>query len=350
LKYLYILILAVPIALVAHYTGGGSSLVFVTSALGIVPLAGLLGEATEELSSRTGPRVGGLLNATLGNVAEVIIVVFAIRAGLLELVKASIIGSILGNALLVLGFSVFLGGLKHGLQRFNRPQAGANGTMLVLAIIGLGVPSLFGHAIEVSDPAAVEKITLGVAIVLMVLYFLWLTFSLTSIPENREPHYPKPRWSTTVTVAVLVLSTLFIAWLAELLVGEVEQVVAGWGLSEFFLGIVLIPLIGNAAEHLVGVQAALKNNMDLSLSISIGSGLQIALVAAPLLVFLSLALGHPLTLVFNPFELIALAAAVLSVTLISLDGESNWLEGAELLAVYLILAVAFFYLPAQAHF
>ena len=344
MNYLHLLLVLVPISIALRYVGGPPEIVFVMSCLGIVPLASLLGESTEELAARTNSRLGGLLNATLGNAAELIIATFAIRAGLLDLVLASITGSILGNVLLIVGLSLFLGGIKNGVQRFDRSQAGVNATMLILAVVGLGVPSLFSHTIELHSHLAVEYLSLSVSAVLILLYGLWLLYSFTTIKSEQSRHHVEPRWSLRKAVTVLILSTVFIAWLSEILVGAVEPVVKNWGITEFFLGIVIIPLVGNVAEHLVGVQTAIKNKMELSLSVSVGSSLQVALFVAPLLVFLSLVLGNPLTLLFNQFEMIALVAAVLSAALVSLDGESNWLEGAQLLAVYIILALAFFFL------
>jgi len=343
MNYINLLLVFVPAAITVRYANGSPELVFILSCLGVVPLASLLGEATEEIAARTGPRLGGLLNATLGNAAELIISVFAIQAGLLDLVLASITGSILGNVLLIVGLSLLLGGFKNGIQRFDRSQAGVNATMLILAVIGLGVPSLFSHTIDLHNHDSVEYLSLSVSIVLMLIYALWLLYTFTAKNGGEQPH-TAPKWSLRKSIIVLVLSTIFIAWLSEILVGSVEPVITNWGITEFFLGIIVIPLVGNVAEHLVGVQTAIKNKMELSLSVSVGSSLQVALFVAPLLVFLSLLLGNPLTLVFNQFELIALVAAVLSAALVSLDGESNWLEGAQLLAVYLILALAFFFL------
>jgi Ca2+:H+ antiporter len=275
-------------------------LVFFGSALGIVPLAWVLGKATEELAARTGPRVGGLLNATLGNAAELIITVFAIREGLLELVKASIIGSILGNLLLVLGLSVLLGALRNRTQFFDRSEAGLNATMMVLALIALIIPSIFGHAIEVENLSAVEWLSLGVALVMIVIYVLSLVFSFVSASGGAlSQGHAEATWSFGRSAMVLVVAALFVAWLSEILVSTVEPVVESLGITEFFLGVILIPVVGNVAEHLVAVQAALKNNMNLSLAISFGSSMQIALFVAPLLVFVSLAMGHPLTLIFN---------------------------------------------------
>jgi Ca2+:H+ antiporter len=348
-KYLNLnlLLVFVPTAIVGDFLHWPPLLVFAISALGVVPLARLVGQATEELAAHTGPRLGGFLNATLGNAAELIITIFAIRAGLLELVKASITGSILGNVLLVLGFSILLGGLKNGTQRFDRSHAGLNSTMLILAVVGLGIPSLFSHAIEVKHHEAVEYLSLGVALVLIVIYGLSLIYAFFALPsgkEEEEAHIHRG-WSTSKASGVLVAATLLIAWLSEILVGGVEPVIEAVGVTEFFLGIIIIPLVGNVAEHLVGVQMAIRNRMELSLAISVGSSLQIALFVAPALVFISLLMGNPLTLVFNQFELISLVAAVLIAALVSLDGESNWLEGAQLLVVYIIIGLAFFYLP-----
>jgi Ca2+:H+ antiporter len=346
MRYFTILLVFVPVSIVGSVLGWDARLVFFASALGIVPLAWILGEATEELAAHTGPRVGGLLNATLGNAAELIITIFAIREGLLELVKASITGSILGNVLLVLGLSVILGGLRNGTQRFDRTEAGLNATMMTLAIIALIIPSIFGHAIEVKDHDAVEWLSLGVAVVMIVIYVLSLVYGfVSSESEAMSKGHAVAAWSLRRAAIVLAGSALLVALLSEILVSAVEPVIESMGITEFFLGVILIPLVGNVAEHLVAVQTAWKNHMDLSLAISFGSSMQIALFVAPFLVFLSLAMGHPLTLIFNEFELLALGAAVGIAALISLDGESNWLEGAQLLAVYLIVALAFFFLP-----
>jgi len=341
-----LLLVFVPIAIVGELLHWPPLLVFGVSALAVMPLASLIGQATEELAAHTGPRLGGLLNATLGNAAELIITIFAIRADLLELVKASITGSILGNVLLILGLSILLGGLKNGIQRFDRSHAGINSTMLILAVVGLGIPSLFSHAIEAKHHEAVEYLSLGVALVLIVIYGLSLIYAFFALPrkEVKEAHIHR-EWSTSKAGGVLVAATLLIVWLSEILVGAVEPVVEVVGITEFFLGIIIIPLVGNVAEHLVSVQMAIKNRMELSLAISVGSSLQIALFVAPALVFISLLMGNPLTLVFNQFELISLVAAVLIAALVSLDGESNWLEGAQLLVVYIIIGLAFFYLP-----
>jgi len=395
-RILKLLLVFVPIAIIVRFfvTGADPVLIFVLAALGLIPLADLIGEATEELAVHTGPRIGGLLNATLGNAAELIITVFAIREGLLDLVRASITGSIIGNLLLVLGLSLLLGGLKHGIQMFDRRHAAINGTLLVLAVFALGIPSLFSAAIgpdltgeqlasgalqapieETAEPAGSGAVTTeavvipippaaleaelsrertfseGVAVVIIVLYGLSLLYSFRTQegPHTREAaEVHAAKWSVRFSVSVLIAATVGTALLSEILVGAVEPVVATLGLTEFFLGIIVIPLIGNIAEHLVAVQVALKNKMELSLAVSLGSSLQIALFVAPVLVFISLLFGKTLLLVFNPLELIALFAASLIAALIALDGESNWLEGAMLLAIYLIIGLAFFSLPAAA--
>ncbi len=348
MKYINWLLVFVPVALGSRYLGGPDTLTFAAAALGIVPLASVIGEATENLAAHTSPRVCGFLNATLGNAAELIITFFAIRAGLLDLVKASITGSILGNLLLVMGLSILVGGVRHGQQKFDRDRAGLDSTMLILAIIALGVPSLFGHAIDMVSHASVEYLSLGVAVAMMLVYGLGLVYSFTNSPltHGHTAAHAESAWSVQQAVGALVVATLFIAWLSEVLVGAVEPVIEHLGWTEFFMGIVVIPIVGNVAEHLVAVQVAAKNQMDMSMEISIGSSLQIALFVAPVLVFISLLVGHPLTLVFDQFELIALAAAGLIAALVALDGQSNWMEGVQLLVVYVILALAFFFLPA----
>jgi len=347
-KLLYLLLVFVPIGILSKYLGGPALLTFGAAALGVIPLAEITGEATENLAARVGPRVGGFLNATFGNVAELIIAFFAIRAGLLGLVKASIIGSIIGNLLLVMGLSILAGGLRNGQQRFDRVRAGLDSTMLILAIIALGVPSLFGHAIEEASHASVEYLSLGVAVAMLVVYGLQLLYCFVTASPTVYlfPHRTTATWSVGRALGVLLGATVFIAWSSEVLVGAVEPVLESLGWTEFFLGIIIIPIVGNVAEHLTAVQAAVKNQMDMSMEISVGSSLQVALFVAPVLVFVSLLMGNPLTLAFDQFELIALAAAALIAALVALDGESNWMEGAQLLVVYIILALAFFFLPA----
>jgi Ca2+:H+ antiporter len=361
---LNLLLLAIPLALLAFWLGWGELWVFILSALAIVPLAGYIGESTEALTLYTGPRIGGLLNATLGNAAELIITIVAIREGLLDLVKASIIGSILGNILLVLGMAFLLGGLRHGEQRFDSKHAGRNAILLLLAVIAMVIPSLVSHSIGPDTSTRVEALSLGVAATMIVLYVAGLIYGyqapkgplnapvggdaeLVRIVEksHRTDKEIHSAWSLRTAIIVLVGATVGVALLSELLVGAVEPVVVSLGISEFFVGVILIPIIGNVAEHLVAVKVAMQNKMDLGVEIAVASSLQVALFVAPILVFISLMLGNPLQLIFNQFELLALIAGVLVAVLVSQDGESNWLEGAELLAVYVILALAFFLLP-----
>ncbi len=350
-KPLAFLLLALPFTLAAQLLGWPPVAVFGLAALGIIPLASTIGDATENLAFYTGPRVGALLNATLGNAAELIITTAAVRAGLLELVKASITGSIIGNLLLVLGFAMAAGGIRHGTQKFNKKNASRNAILLVLAVTTLIIPSVFSQSISAAGSSALEALSVGVAIIMLALYGLGLFDSFRaqrnqdnplsySLPENERPD-----WSIGQCILVLVLSTLGVVWLSEALVQVAEQVIKNLGISEFFLGIILVPLIGNVAEHLVAVQMALKNKMDLSTDIALSSSLQIALFVAPLLVFISIAFGHPMHIVFNRFELLALLSSVVISVLVSSDGESTWLEGAGLLAIYLILGLAFFLMP-----
>lgn len=347
---LSILLLALPLAILAELADWGGLWVLIFSAIGVIPMAGFIGSSTEVLAIHTGPRIGGLLNATLGNAAELIITLVAIQSGLLELVKASITGSILGNLLLVMGMAMLLGGVKHGIQKFDRRQASNHSTLLALAIVSLVIPSLFSHSIGKEGSIEVEILTLGVAIVMIILYALGLIYSLkySSSPLGYspapEPNQAHPKTSIWQALIILALSTVCVVILSELLVGAIEHVVTRFGFSEFFLGIILVPMIGNVAEHLVAVKVAMRNQMDLSFEIAVSSSLQIALFVAPVLVFISLLMGHPLTLIFNQFELLALGAAVLISALVSLDGESNWLEGSALLAVYIILAISFFFM------
>lgn len=350
------LLVFVPIAILLELFHGDTTLIFITSALGIVPLAGLLGESTDALAQKAGDRIGALLNATLGNAAELIITIAAIQAGLLDVVKASITGSILGNLLLVLGASLLAGGLKNGTQKYDRAAVSVMMTTMTIAIIGLVVPTLFGNAIETVNHESVEYLSIGVAILLILSYVISMLFTLRQKPDRDAvaeaedlPHTHEPQKGLfadfRIAMGILLGSVVMLAILSEILVGAVEPLIETQGLSALFVGVIIVPIIGNAAEHLVALEMALKNRMELTLGIAIGSSLQIAVFVAPLLVFIALLFGQQLTLVFNQFELAALLAAVVITALISLDGESNWLEGAQLLIVYIILAIAFFFLP-----
>ncbi len=345
-----LLLVCVPLALAANWAAAGPTVVFVLTLLAIMPVAKLMGDGTEALAARLGPQIGGLLNATLGNAAELIITLVALRAGLVELVLASLTGSIIGNLLLITGLSFVVGGLRHGTQSFHRQHTGLAASQMVLAVIALGVPTMADVALR-TDIASEVLLSDIVAVVMLILYCLGVVYVLRN-PDKTAATTPAPRahagagWSQRTALTVLAVSTVVVVILSELLVGTVEPIVAAWGVSEFFIGIILIPIVGNAAEHLVAVSAARENQMDLSLAISLGSSTQIALLVAPILVLASRVLApHPMVLVFHPFELAALVAATAIGALIALDGESNWMEGAQLLAVFFILAVAFFFLP-----
>lgn len=332
-------------------------LTFAAAGIALLGLATFLGRATEALGDHLGHKVGAVLNATVGNVGEILIALFAIKAGLLDFVKASITGSIIGNLLLVFGASALVGGLKHGPQRFDARVAGMNAAQLVLATIGLLVPALFAYLVHGIAPAAatggpaaspeisIEAVTIGVAAVLIATYVLAVVYDLrhplATPPRPRSPE----RGAWLAPLAGLVVAAALLAWVSEVLVGAVEPLMHEFGLSPFFLGAIVIPILGNVAENLVAVRLARRNEMDFALAVALGSATQVALFAAPVLVFASLALGHPLTLVFTPFEVVAVGAGAVVTALLCLDGETNWLEGAQLLATYLILAVAFFFLP-----
>ena len=354
------LLVLAPVALFLELSGvGGHSSVFVVSALAMVPLAAVLGRATEQAAIYTGPKIGALLNATLGNAAELIITIIALREGLDEVVKASIAGSIIGNILVVLGASLLLGGLKHGTQTFDRATAATNATLMALAVIALLIPAVFalgsvgGKSEEggVRRPSEkdIEFLSDGMAVVLIVLYGLYLLYTLRTASSSHagdEGHHAEaPTMRLPVAIAILAGSTIAIVVMSEILVGVIEPTAADWGLTELFIGVMLIPLVGNIAEHLVAVQVALQNKMDLSLGIALGSGLQIALFVTPVLVLAGAVMGQPITLVFNSYELMALIGAALIAIFISQDGESNWLEGAELLGLYVILGLAFYFVP-----
>lgn len=347
-KPLNALLIFVPIALIAELAHANPMLVFIAAALAVVPLSGILGDATEELAGRTGPRIGALINATLGNAAELIITVLALREGLYDLVRASITGSIIGNILLVAGASLIVGGLKHGTQQFNRRDAGLNATLLIVAAMVLAVPSIFSFAIE-PNRANVDTLSLLTAGLIIIVYVLSLVFGMTAKhaePVTRGPAHV-PHFPMRTAIVLLIVSTVLIALMSEFLVGAVEPMVKQIGISELFVGVILVPIIGNVAEHVVAIEVAAKNKMDLTMGIAVGSSLQVALFVAPLLVFISLFFGRVLDLEFTNFEVIALLASSIIAAFVSLDGETNWLEGVLLVALYLILAVAFFFLPTM---
>jgi Ca2+:H+ antiporter len=322
-------------------------LLFVLSGVGILGLAWVVGLATERLGALTGPQMGGILNATFGNIAELIIAFFALQAGLIEVVKASITGSIIGNLLLVLGVSVLVGGLRNGTQLFSQRIAGSNAALLVLAAVGLFVPAVFAFSSADSAQGTLVEESVIVSVLLIVAYVLSLIFQFTHPKETLGAHEPAaghggPAWTGRTAVFVLLATAGLLTVLSEVLVATIGAFTASFGLTAFFVGVVLIPTIGNLAEHLVAVQLAWKNKMEFAMAVCYGSSLQVALFVAPLLVLVGLLLGQPMDLVFHPLEVAAVGAAVGISALIALDGESNWLEGALLTIIYVILAGSFF--------
>lgn len=348
MKILKFMLLFLPISFIGKFLNFSPTIMFILAALSIIPLAGIMGEGTEEISSYTGPKIGGFLNATFGNATELIISFFALKSGLFEVVKSSIAGSIIGNILLVLGASMFIGGLKHKTQNFNINVVETTSSMLLFSLIGLCVPAFFTHTINPNLlNTRYEGLSLVVAIVMFILYILSLIFSffthkdLYATTTEEEGHESK--WSLKKSIAILIIATVIIAIESEFLVGGIEDITSKLGLSEFFVGIILIPIIGNAAEHSTAITMALKNKMDVAIEIALGSSLQIILFVAPVLIFLSL-LFTPMSIIFNPFELVSLIASVIIANKVASDGQSNWLEGAQLMAVYFIIAAGFFIL------
>jgi Ca2+:H+ antiporter len=326
---------------VLDLAGAPNTAVFLVAAAALVALAWMVGVATEQLGESSGPKVGGVLNATFGNAAELIITIFAVRAGQLEVATASITGSILGNTLLVLGASFLVGGLRNGAQTFDQRIAGMNASMLALAVIGLGLPTAFAAARGTgSDTQTISDVT---AAILLCLYLLSLVYYFrTGSPGGS--HGAVPHWTARLAMGLLLASTAAVAVISDIFVGTLEGVISDLGITAAFLGLVIVPIVGNIAENIVGIKIAYENKMDFSMVVSLGSSLQVALGVAPLLVFVSLLTPHHFDLVFPTIQVIALAAAVTITALIAADGESNWLEGAQLMAVYAIVATSFWYL------
>jgi Ca2+:H+ antiporter len=357
---IYWLLAFVPAAFLCRYIPAihNQIAIFIFAGLGIVPLAALMGRATEHLAAQLGEAIGGLLNATFGNAAELIISLFAMSKGLIGVVKASITGSIIGNILLVMGLSIFTGGLKYRKQTFNQTAVQTASTSLMLAAIALFTPTIFHISARqrpVSWTTATEQnLSLAIAIILFICYACVLLFSLkthktafnaTEASLEATSAELEEGWPKKKAMVVLLLATIATAFLAEFLVGAVEATRQAFGITETFLGVIVVAVVGNAAEHATAVLAARKNKMDLSISIALGSSLQIALFVAPVLLFCSYAFGTPMNLEFAVPELFAVIASVYIAGRISGDGESNWLEGVQLLAVYLIMAALFFFLP-----
>lgn len=354
------LLIFIPISIAAHYLEWGSLSVFITSAIAIIPLAIWLSTATEEVAVVTGASIGALLNAVFGNATELIIALVALQQGLVDIVKASITGTIISNLLLVMGFSMLLGGLRYKEQEFKPVVARVNGSSMTLAVIAIILPTLVIETSNGVKPEAIRNLSSTVAIVLIVVYALTLLFSLKThsylydvgLVELESPeaqnttHEPTHKPNLSLWVGVLLAATVGVAYESELFVGVVEEATKGLGLTPLFTGVIVLPLIGGAAEYVTAVSVAIKNNMDLSVSIAMGSSLLVALFMAPLLVLVGLAIGQPMDLDFNLFEAVAVALALVVTNLISLDGRSNWLEGTLLLATYTVLGLAFYFHPA----
>lgn len=353
------MLIFIPISIAAEQLGWGALTVFITSAIAIVPLAIWLSTATEEVAVVAGPSIGGLLNALFGNATELIIALVALREGLVDIVKASITGTIVSNLLLVMGLSMLLGGLRYKEQEFQPVVARVNGSTMTLAVTALVLPALVVSTSGVNE-TEISKLSIAAAVILAVVYVLSLVFSLKThsylydvgvvdleersdeaTGEHIEAHKPN-LW---LWLGVLVVSTIAVAFESEIFVGAVEEATAGLGLSSLFTGVILLPLVGGAAEYVTAVRVALKNNMDLSVSVAMGSSLLVALLVAPILIVVGQLIGQPMDLNFNLFEVVAVTIAVLLANLISLDGRSNWLEGVLLLATYAVLGAAFYFHP-----
>jgi Ca2+:H+ antiporter len=363
---LSVLLLFIPVSIAGHFLDWSEPVIFITAALAIIPLAAWMGTATEEIAVVMGPALGGLLNATFGNATELIIALVALNAGLIDVVKASLTGSIIGNLLLVMGFSMLLGGLKYKEQTFQPVVARVNASSLNLAVIALLLPTAMEYTSSGIDRDTLQKLSIAVSIVLIGVYALTLIFSMKThtylydddglaaldpqelaecnlAGDEEQGKVNLPLW-----ISVLLGCTLLVAVESEFLVSTLEVATKQLGLTALFTGVILVPIIGNAAEHATAVTVAMKDKMDLSVSVALGSSLQIALFVAPVLVLAGYIMGQPMDLNFNPFELVAVMVSVLIANSISSDGRSNWLEGSLLLAAYLVLGFAFYFHPVMA--
>jgi Ca2+:H+ antiporter len=353
-----VLALTIPLSLYLELSHGDLVWLFIVSCLAVLPLAAWIGASTEQLAHRMGPTYGALFNATFGNLAEMIIAIFAIRAGLPDVVRASFAGSIVGNLLFVAGLSMLLGGLGRDKQQFNALAAESQAGQLILAVSSFLVPALFFRtALRTHHGSLIHQVSIGTSIILIICYGLGLLFTfkthkgLLGAPASREGEKPDRLWSRRKALALLLVSSVLMAVVAEGLVGAVREAGHRWGMNEIFLGFVVLAIVGNAAEHSTSVVLAMRNQMDTALNIAMQSSVQIALFVTPVLVFISYPLGHPLDLIFSPFEILAVALGVAIFSYLVMDGESNWYEGIQLLAVYAIIAVALYFLPStvQAH-
>ncbi|HBV98883.1 MAG: cation transporter [Peptococcaceae bacterium BICA1-7] len=345
MRYLNLLLLAVPLAIYMEFTHANEAAIFLMTLLAIVPLAAVLGKATEELAVHTGPRVGGLINATLGNAAELIITILALREGLIAVVKASLAGSILGNILLVLGLSAFIGGLKHKKLCFSECVANLNTSLLLMIVTALSVPAIFSFSGHIS-PDHLQTLSLWTAVGLVFIYLTSMVFSFKTHRYlfHIEHAAHESEWSLGKSLGIMILSVVAIVVMSEILVTSLRPATAILGLSEIFVGLILVPIVGNAAEHSAAVLMALKNKMNIALEIAVGSSVQIALFVAPVLVFLGYFFGHPMNLLFTPLEILCIILAIVVVNNMVRDNETDYLEGLILFVTYLLISVGFFLL------
>ena len=348
MKYLNILLIFIPVTVAGKIFGLSDTMLFACSSLAIVPLAGLMGKSTDIISCFCGQKLGGLLNATFGNATELIIAFIAMKEGMVDVVKASLAGSVIGNILLVLGMSMLVGGVKYKMQEFNRNSINITASMLLFAVLGLSIPAVFTHTMpEGSLTTQYEGLSVIIAVLMLLIYIMQFVFSFVTHRFLYEETMAdvgesKPEMSLPASVAMLVISTVCIAVISEIFVGTIEPMAESAGLSKTFVGIILVPIIGNAAEHSSAIIMAMKNKMNAAVEISLGSSLQIILFVVPVLILLSL-LFEPMSIVFTPFELVAVIASVLIANRVASDGESNWLEGLQLVAVYIMIGAAFFF-------
>jgi Ca2+:H+ antiporter len=345
----------IPVAIALQFLHTSLVWQFIFACAAVLPLAAWIGMSTEQLAHRMGPTYGALFNATFGNFAEMVIAIFAIKAGLNDVVRASLSGSILGNLLFVAGASMLVGGWKRGVQKFNALSAEAQAGQMILAVASFLVPALFFRsAVQAHHPELIHSVSIGTSIILIISYGLGLYFSfrthrtfMTAPGAEAVPHAEEP-WSVRKAVGLLLVASVLMGVVAEGLVHAVGEAGKAWGLNQVFLGFIVLAVVGNAAEHSTAVMLAAKNQMDIALNISMQSSVQIALFVTPVLVFLSYGLGHPLDLLFSPFELLAVGLGVAIFAYLVMDGETNWYEGIQLLAVYAIIAIALYFLPAEA--
>ena len=348
MKYLYILLVFIPVTIVGKMMGLSDPVLFACSSLAIIPLAGVMGKCTDDIACFCGQKIGGLLNATFGNATELIIAFVAMKEGMFEVVKASLAGSVIGNILLVLGLSMLIGGLKFKIQSFNKNSINITSSMLLLSVLGLSIPAIFTHALpEEALTAQYEGLSVIIAVLMLLVYIMQFVFSFVThralyeetVPADEEEH---KGLKLPVAVALLIASTVCIAVISEIFVGTVEPMAESAGLSKTFVGIILVPIIGNAAEHSSAIIMAMKNKMNAAIEIALGSSLQVILFVVPVLTLLCL-FFTPMSIVFTPFELVSVTGAVLIANRVASDGESNWLEGLQLVTVYIMIGAAFFF-------